>query len=283
MKKVTVNLALILLVSFSLQVFAQTKPDEKLLYEARILYLDMKWKKAHEKLDELLKNYPNSRWFSQALYWKAKCLKEQKGKELEALHTYKSYIEREDRTKILTEESETAIIELASGLYKRGKKSYLREIEKRLLSSNKVVKYYAAFELSYIKDKKVAVRAIPTLKKIIEKEGDEELRDRAKIALLRIDPNALKDFEEQKYERKAAVLNIRIYKKDQQGQKELEAKINIPWALADLALRAISEENKDMMREEGYDLDRIRKELLEFRGEIIRIEDKETIIEIWID
>lgn len=282
MKKVTVNLTLILLVSFSLQVFAQTQPDEKLFYEARVLYLDMKWMKAQGKLEELLENYPNSPRFSQALYWKAKCLKEQRGKEIEALNTYKSYIEREDRTEILTEESETAIIELASDLYKRGMKSYLREIEKRLLSSYKVVRYYAAFELSYVRDKKVAARAIPTLKRIIERE-DEELRDRAKIALLRIDPDALKGFEEQRHERKAGILNIRIYKKDQRGQKELEAKISIPWALADLALSTISEENKAMMRAEGYDLDRIRKELLEFRGQIIRFEDKETIIEIWID
>jgi hypothetical protein len=38
-----------------------------------------------------------------------------------------------------------------------------------------------------------------------------------------------------------------------------------------------------MINKEGYDLNRIRKELLEYRGEIIRFEDKDTIIEIWID
>lgn len=280
MKRVTIYLGLILLASLFLQVYAGMQPDEELFYEARILFLDMKWKKAQKKLDELLEKYPNSRWFSQALYWKAKCLQEQEGKELEALDTYKSYAKRKDRSKILTEETEVAIIDLASKLYNRGKRSYLKEIEKRLFHSNRVVKYYAAFELSYVKDKKVSAKAVPVLKEILESESDDRLRDKAKIALLRIDPGALKDFEEKRSERKIAVLKIRIYKK---GQTKPEVRINIPWALADLALRAISDENKVMMNAEGYDLDRIRKELLEYRGEIIRFEDKDRIIEIWID
>ncbi len=280
MKRVTIYLGLILLASLFLQVYAGMQPDEELFYEARILFLDMKWKKAQKKLDELLEKYPNSRWFSQALYWKAKCLQEQEGKELEALDTYKSYARRNDRTKILIEEAEVAIIDLASKLYNKGKRSYLKEIEKRLSHSNRVIKYYAAFELSYVKDKRVAAKAVPVLKKILENESDDRLRDKAKIALLRIDPSALKDFEEKRYERKIAVLKIRIYKK---GQTKPEVKINIPWALADLALRAISEENKVMINEEGYDLDSLRKRLLEYRGEIIRFEDKDTIIEIWID
>lgn len=50
-------------------------------------------------------------------------------------------------------------------------------------------------------DKKVAAKAIPVLKEILEKEGDEELRDRAKISLLRIDPDALKGLEEHRYEK----------------------------------------------------------------------------------
>ena len=280
MKRVTIYLGLILLASLFLHASAGMQPDEELFYEARILFLDMKWKKAQEKLDELLEKYPDSRWFSQALYWKAKCLQEQKGKELEALDTYKSYTKRKDRSKILTEEAEVAIIDLASELYSKGKKSYLKEIEKRLFHSNRVIKYYAAFELSYVKDKKVAARAVPVLKKILESESDDRLRDKAKITLLRLDPDALKDFEEQRYERKIAVLKIRIYKK---GQTEPEVKINIPWALADLALRAITEENEVLISKEGYDFEKIRKQLLEYRGEIIRFEDKETIIEIWID
>ena len=279
MRKVIINLGIFLLASMLLQAYAQVKPDEKLFREAKILIFDKEWKEAQGKLEEFLENYPKSPWFSQAIFYKAKCLEEQKGKELEALNEYKKYIKLKGRSESLTEESERSIINLALELYKRGKKSYLKEVEKGLSSSNKVVKYYAAIKLSYVKDKKVATRGIPVLKEIIRKERDYELRDRARIALLRIDPKALKDFEEERYERKAKILKIRAWKK---GEKDPYLKINIPWALADLALGAISEEEKALMREEGYDLDRIVKELTEI-GEIIRIEDKDTIIKIWID
>jgi len=279
MRKVIINLGIFLLASMLLQAYSQAQPDEKIFHEAKILIFDKEWKRAQEKLEELLENYPKSPWFSQAIFYKAKCLEEQKGKELEALNEYKKYIKLKDRSDSLTEESERSIINLALELYKRGKKSYLKEVEKGLSSSNKVVKYYAAIKLSYVKDKKAATRGIPVLKEIIRKERDYELRDRARIALLRIDPKVLKDFEEERYERKAKILKIRAWKK---GEKDPYLKINIPWALADLALGAISEEEKALMREKGYDLDRIVKELTEI-GEIIRIEDEDTIIKIWID
>lgn len=280
MKKVTIYLGILLFASFLFQAYAQTQPDEKLFQDAKILIFDKKWESAQEKLEELLEKYPDSPWFSQAVFYRAKCLAEQKGKELEALNAYMSYIELKDRSKSLAEESEVSIIDLAYDLYKRGKKSYLREIEERLSSSKKVIKYYAAFKLSYVREKKVASRGIPVLKEIIKKERDNELRDRAKIALLRVDPSALKDFEEERYERKARILKIRVYEK---GEKSPTLKINIPWALADLALGAISEEEKVLMREKGYDLDRILKELAEFKGNIIEIEGEDTIIKIWID
>ena len=58
--------------------------------------------------------------------------------------------------------------------------------------------------------------------------------------------------------------------------------LSIPWALADLALANIPEDAKAELRKEGYDLDRILKEVIE-GGRIIEIETKETIIKIWID
>ena len=58
--------------------------------------------------------------------------------------------------------------------------------------------------------------------------------------------------------------------------------LSIPWALADLALANIPEDAKADLRKEGYDLDRILKEIIE-GGRIIEIETKESIIKIWID
>lgn len=279
MRKVIINIGILLLASLLLQAYAQAQPDEKLFQEAKILIFDKEWKDAQEKLEDLLKKYPDSSWYSQAVFYRAKCLKEQRGKKLEALKAFRDYIKRRDRSKSLAEDSELSIIDLAYELYKDGKRSYLAEIEKRLSSSNRVVRYFAAIKLSQVKEKKVASRAVPVLKEIIKKEKDDELRDRAKIALLRVDPGVLKDLEEERPVRKAKLLKIRVWK-----DGELTLKINIPWALADLALGSIEEEEKASLKKEGYDLDTIMKTLAEV-GEIIYIENKEegTIIKIWIE
>lgn len=279
MRKVIINIGILLLASLLLQAYAQAQPDEKLFQEAKILIFDKEWKDAQEKLEDLLEKYPDSAWYSQAVFYRAKCLEERKGKELEALKAYRDYIKRKNRSKSLTEDSELSIIKLAYELYRDGKRSYLAEIEKRLSSSNRVVRYFAAIKLSQVKEKKVASRAVPVLKEIIKKEKDDELRDRAKIALLRVDPGVLKDLEEERSVRGARLLKIRVWK-----DGELTLKINIPWALADLALGSIEEEERAALKKEGYDLDTITKTLIE-AGEIIYIENKEegTIIKIWIE
>jgi hypothetical protein len=279
MRKIIINIGILLLASLLLQAYAQAQPDERLFQQAKVLIFDKEWKEAQEKLEELLDRYPDSPWYSQAVFYRAKCLKEQKGKKLEALKAFRDYLKRRDRSKSLTEDSELSIIDLAYELYKDGKRSYLTEIEKRLSSSNKVVRYFAAIKLSQVEEKKVASRAVPVLKEIIKKEKDDELRDRAKIALLRVDPGVLKDLEEERPVRKARLLKIRVWK-----DGELTLRINIPWALADLALGSIEEEEKAALKKEGYDLDTIMKTLAE-GGTIIYIEDKEegTIIKIWIE
>jgi len=280
MRKITViPLLLLVFASFSLQVYAED-PDKELFQEAKIYLFDKKWKDAQEKLEELLRRYPKSRLYSLALFYKAKCLQEQRGKEEEALRVYEDYTELEDRNKNLAEEAEISIIDLAYDLYNRKKKSFSREIENRLSSLNKVIKYYAAVKLSYVKDKKVASKGIPVLKKIIDVEKDDELRDRARIALLRIDPDALKEFEEERYERRAVIFKIRVYEK---ATDRTKFSLNIPWALVDLVFGAIPEEEKTLIKGKGYDLDRIRDELMSEVGHILMIEGETTIIKMWID
>lgn len=282
MKKITINLGICLLSLLILQANARAQADEKLFQEAKILIFDKKWENAQAKLEELLEKYPKSPWLSQAVFYRAKCLEERGEKKAEALQAYTSYLELKERSISLSEESERSIINLACDLYEKGEKPYLQEVEKRLSSSNTVIRYYAAIKLSYVNDKKIAAKAIPVLKEILEKERDEELRDRAKISLLKIDPDALKDLEEQRYEKGILVLKIRIYK---EGKDIPTVKIDIPWALADLALKAISDRDKQIMKKEGYDFDRIIKELLENEGKILDFRDEEsgTTIKIWIE
>jgi hypothetical protein len=278
-KKLTLSLALLAIVSSFLQAYNQAQSDEELFQKAKILIFDKKWEKAQRKLDDLLVHYPKSPLYSQALFYKGKCLAEQDGKERKAIDIFKKYIRHRDADKNLIQESEIEILDLSYHLFENGIRSYSKEIEKALQSRDKAIRYYAAFKLSYISDEKTARKGLPVLENILEKEEDPELRERAKLAVLRIDPNALKDIEEQEYETQTKMLCIRIYNT---GEKEANFSLNIPWALADLALSSIPEEEKQTLREEGYDLDGIMEKLANIKGNILEIKDEDTIIKIRI-
>ncbi|HZX10469.1 MAG TPA: tetratricopeptide repeat protein [Acidobacteriota bacterium] len=282
MRKITIGLALLVMAFSFLHAAAlnAAQSDEELFQEAKILIFDKKWEQAREKLDDLLVRYPQSPLYSQALFYLGKCLSEQEGEEREAIEVYKRYQSRRDADKNLIQESEIEIIDLSYKLYDQGKKSYLKEIEKALESRDRAVKYYAAFKLSYLSDERTARKGFPVLEEILDQERDPELRERAKLAVLRINPELLKNIEDEEYDSKPKLFCLRVYKR---GEKEASFSLNIPWALADLALNSIPEEDKESLRKEGYDLDGILKKLTKVKGNIIEIKDEESIIKIWIE
>ena len=260
---------------------AQDRPDERLFQDAKLLLFDKQWAEAQAKLDELIGRHPASALRGQAMFYRAKCLGERKGMEREAVAAYKDYLGLMERNDSLAEEAENSIIDLAFGLYERGEKASLREIEDRLGHRNRSIQYYAAFKLSYAADKAVAAKGVPVLKLIVESERSVELKDRAKIALLRVSPESLKGVSDRAPARGPSVLKIRIYDK---GRREPSLSLNIPWALADLALSAMDDDDKAELRKKGYDLNRIMSELAKSKESILKITgDDGSVIEIWID
>jgi len=278
--------ALIIIILTSLvcvRTAAQESPDGKLFEKAKQVFFDEKWEDAQEMFEDLLDDYPGSSLIPLATFYRAECLTRRKGHEEEAIEAYKEYLSVKGKNDSLAEQAESSIIDLAYELYKDDEEDYLDEIEQRLESRNRVIRYYAAFKLSLIKDKQISVQAIPVLERIIVEEGDKELTDRAKIALLRISPDALRNIENHEERGKAKALRITVIV---QGQREPVFSLNIPWALADLAFQAIPEKDKAALRAEGYDLDKIVHQLTRIRGNIIEIrprDDKARVIKIWIE
>lgn len=283
MKKLAIGSVVILLCALLLQASLWIQKDEKLFREAKVLIFDEDWGKALDKLDELLLNYPDSPLFAQGLFYKGTCLKEMEGNEVEALNVFKEYIRINGRNRSLTEEAETSIIDLALSLYGKRRVYYLREVEKRLLHESSVIRYYAAFELSYIEDKDIAVQAVPVLQRILQEEEDERLRDRAKIALLRIDPEFVRDLKEQEtIKSHTRVLKISVNKI---GKREPDFFISIPWSLADLVFSVIPEQSKISLRKQGFDVEKIVADLTRLKGNVFEVRDDEEgiIIKIWIE
>lgn len=282
MKK-TALVTIILLGFVCIFAAGQASPDEKLFERGKRLFFDEKWEDAQEAFEELLDDHPDSPLVPQATFYRATCLARQKGHEEEALEAYKDYLSSRGKNESLAREAETSIIDLAYELYKDDEEAYLDEIEQRLESRKRDIRYYAAFKLSLVKDKQISVQAIPVLERIIVEESDGDLRDRAKIALLRISPESLKDVEDRGEKGGAKVLKIRVMI---EGRKEAEFSLNIPWALADLALSAIPEKDKAALRREGYDLDKIINQLTRMKDNIIEIrpkEDRTRVIKMWIE
>jgi hypothetical protein len=287
MRKTTLIICLALVLGLgptaALRAGVQAATDESLFREAKLLVFDKSWTAALDKLDELIDKFPSSPLAGQALFYKGECLSGLGGRERDALRAYKSYIRLEDAKPSLVEESEGSIVDLAFDLYAGGDASALREIESRLDHANKVVRYYAAYKLSLVADKKEAAKAAPVLSRIVETEKDPELLDRARIALLRVSPDSLKTAEERKprVESTVRMLRIRVMKA---GSKEPAFSLNIPFALADLAFSAMDEEDKAAIRKKGYDINKIMNELSKSKESILRIAgDDGTVIEIWID
>lgn len=262
---------------------APSTADESLFREAKLLVFDKSWEAALVKIDELVDRFPSSPLAGQALFYKGECLSSL-GREREALRAYKAYVKLDDAKPSLVEESEGSIVDLAFDLYRAGDASALRDIESRLDAPNKVVRYYAAYKLSLVPDKKLAAKAAPVLSRIVETEKDPELLDRARIALLRVSPESLKSAEERQPRttvKTARTLHLRVRGA---GQKVPAVSLNIPFALADLALSALDEEDKAELRRKGYDVNKIIGEMAKSKESILRIVgDDGTVFEIWID
>jgi len=286
MKKIIPTIGLVIVLGLGLaappRAFAQASPDEKLFQEAKLLIFDKKWETALDKLQEIVDSHAKSPYYSQAVFYKGECLSSIKGRERDALQTYKEYIQLPDANPSLVEKSEGSIIDLAYALYDKGDRPALKDVEGRLGHPNRAVKYYAAYKLSLVPDKAIASKAVPVLEQIIRTEKDPELTDRARIGLLRVSPESLKSVEGRRpATEEPRMLRIRITKK---GQKEPVLVLNIPWSLADLALGAMDEEDKAAMRSKGYDINKIMNDLAKSKEKLIRIEgDDGTIIEIWIE
>jgi len=286
MRKIALTICLALVLGVGPAAAARANPqaetDETLIREAKLLVFDKSWRAALDKLDELSDKFPSSPLAGQALFYKGECLSGLGGRERDALRAYKDYVRLADARPSLVEESEGSIIDLAFDLYKKGDTSAIGDIETRLEHANKVVRYYAAYKLSLVPDKTKAAKAAPVLSRIVETEKDPELLDRARIALLRVSPETLKSVENGKpRSRSPRMLRILIR---EAGHKGPAFSLNIPFALADLALSALGEDDKAALRKRGYDLNRIMTELAKSKESILRIAgDDGSVIEIWID
>ena len=119
----------------------------------------------------------------------ARC-SESLGEHERALREYGQFLDRKPADRALAEEARTSRIGLAARLVKAGQRQHAGRAHRCPRRRQQDVRYYAALQLAGL-GKDLGAPAVPVLKEILAKETDDDLTERAKVALLRLDPGAL--------------------------------------------------------------------------------------------
>jgi len=262
---------------------AWAQADEEALRQAKALFFDRQYAEARAAWQGILVE-GDSRDAQAALYWVARC-SESLGESERALAEYGRYLAARPADRALAEEAKTSRIALAVKLAKAGQPAHAKIAREALTDSNRTVRYFAALQLASLGSEQ-GKPAVPVLQEILAKEKDEDLVERAKLALLRIDRSALPAPAPAPHPkprgREAAWVRIRIYEK---GESKPNVAINLPVALADLVFKALPDEAIADLRKEGYDA-RSFWQALKKTGpaEILTIEGKDgERIQVWLE
>jgi hypothetical protein len=255
------------------------------LRNAKTLFFDRHYTEAREAWQKVAASGegPESR---AALYWTARC-SEKLGEDERALAEYAAYLEARPSDPILREAAQTSRIAIAAKLYKAGQKGDLALVQRALEDPSRTVRYFAALQMASL-GPEAGRPAISVLKEILKREHDDDLVERAKLALFRLDPSALAEAVPRPRPRPAASgrpaswIKVRIWEK---GAKKPEVSINVPVALAEMVFKSLPDDARSELRSQGWDAgsfwERVKKtgptEILTIEGE-----DGERI-QVWIE
>lgn len=278
-----VSLLLAVLV-FALPSFAQ---DSEPLRNAKTLVFDRKHAEARQAWQQILAaGGPEA---EPAAYWVARCSENLK-EDARAFKEYGDYLARKPADRALFEEARTSRVGLAARLYRSGQTQQLPALKEALADSSKTVRYYAAFQLGGLGGEP-AKAAVPLLKRILAEERDPDLVDRAKLILLRVDPQALAGVPSPRPAPaphpapavgRGTWLKVRVF---EGGTAAPKVSVNVPVALAEIVFKSLPEDAKKELSLKGYDAENFWERLKNLpKMEILTIEGEDgEKLQIWIE
>lgn len=281
---------LALALSLALAQSPAPSPDE-LLREAKLALFDRDWAAARAHCERLLMTFPKSPRAPQARFFLARA-HEGAGQDRQALSAYQSFLRLYPDAHELREDARTAAIGLARKLLDRGEEECWPLLKEGLLDRSPAVRAYTALQVSALANRRRARQAVPVLAEVVRSESIPDVQDRARIALLRLDPRALVRAEEsirlepeqglRRHSVRGRWLKLRIYR-GRSGEQEV--RLVVPLALGELVYRALAEDLKrELRREKGIDLDNFWTELEKLGpGKILGIETERERFELWIE
>ena len=264
---------------------AAAQPDPEALRQAKALFFDRQYDEARSAWQGILSS-GGGKETEPAQYWVARC-SESLGESERALAEYGRYLAVRPTDKTLAEEAKTSRVALSVKLAKAGKPAHVSIALDSLKDPSRTVRYFAALQVASLGVEQCKP-AVPVLQEIITKEKDDDLVERAKLALLRCDRNALPAAAPapapapNRARGQATWVRVRIYEK---GHSKPNVAINVPVALADLVFKALPDEAIADLRKEGYDA-RSFWEAVKKTGpaEILTVEGKDgERIQVWLE
>jgi hypothetical protein len=276
------RLAALLVAALLLPAGALAQAEGEKLRAAKELFFDRQYAEAREAWQAVSAS-GRAADRPAALYWVARC-SENLGESVRALGEYGAYLASRPADRALAEEARTSRVALAVKLAKAGTTEHLSVARDALADSSRTVRYFAALQVASL-GPQAGKPAVPVLREILAQEKDEDLRERAKLALLRVDRQSLSAEASpapRPRGREATWVRVRIYEK---GAAKPGVSINLPVALADLVFKSLPDDAIADLRREGYDA-RTFWDRLKTTGpaEILTIEgDDGERIQVWIE
>jgi tetratricopeptide (TPR) repeat protein len=260
--------------------------DPERLRAAKALFFDRKYAEARTAWQQVLASARGAD-ADTAAYWVARA-SEQLGEHERAFKEYDAFLARKPANRALAEEARTNRVGLAARLYKGEKRQYLPVLHEALSDPSKTVRYYTALQSCGL-GPEAGRPALPLLKTMVETETDDDLVQRAKLCLLRLDPKSLSDVRPPASSpgrngegARGRMLKIRIF---EQGRRKVS--VDVPLALAEIVFKSLPEEAKDELRKKGYgDPEHFWEQLVKLGPtQVIDVEGDEEgeRIQIWIE
>ncbi|MFN8092651.1 MAG: hypothetical protein U0599_10605 [Vicinamibacteria bacterium] len=276
----------LLLAALLAPALALAEGDPAALARAKALYFDRDYAAAREAWQAVRAG--GGRDAEAARYWMARCSEGLK-ENARALGEYDEFLASRPSDRTLVEEAKTSRVALAVRMAKAGDAGRVEVARDALRDPSRTVRYFAALQLASL-GPDAGRPAVPVLLEIVDREQDDDLVERAKLALMRVDRDALarapgaKPVREAppRAGRDASWVRVRIFEK---GSEKPKLAINLPVALAELVFKSLPEDAVADLRKEGYDAASFWPKLKKLGPtEILTVEgDDGERIQIWLE
>jgi hypothetical protein len=260
---------------------------EALMRRIKLSVFDQEWQQVQESATRLLGEFPDCRHRQQASYLLAQAL-DRGGQPERALAAYSGFLEDfcgPGSEAIDCGLARVALYDLAARQYERtSQRDYLSILTDGLKRPGDAG-VFAALTLADMRDTSLRSRALPRLKEAYASDADPDVRNRICLAILKIDPSQTLCGKAGGTDARArddgpSLISVEVYNK---ANARVELRVNMPVILAESVIKALPNEIRQQMADEGINIEQIYQAVREqAMGTIFEAETPEMKIRIWL-